>query len=437
MGSIASDNSRIDRSRVEVLSPAGDLSKLKTAVNYGADAVYLSGTSYGLRASSGNFTGEEMKEGIAYAHSRGVKCYVTMNVMPTEDDLSGLDDAIRFVGNESGADAVLVSDPGIFSKVRTLCPDLDIHISTQASVTNSAACRFWADQGAKRIVLAREVSLAQIKAIRAAIPEDLELEAFVHGAMCVSYSGRCLLSNYFTGRRSNGGACAQPCRWSYSVVEEKRPDMPLPVEQDDRGTYIFGSRDLCMIEHIPELIEAGVNSLKIEGRIKGEYYAAATTKVYKEAVDAYCKDPLNYKADPRHLVILDKVVHRDYDTGFFFDNPIDDAKIDYGKTYNKPAFVVGEVDSFDPVTGLCRVTQKNKLYRGDELNVLMPEGYMEPIKVSELYDSALKAIDSAPHPGMTLFIKATDRSGDAVSLPPMTFLSRDVDKDNGIKPSEG
>ena len=437
MGSSDNDNIRIDRSRVEVLSPAGDLSKLRTAVNYGADAVYLSGTSYGLRASSGNFTKEEMKEGIAYAHSHGVKCYVTMNVMPTEDDLAGLDDAISFVGNESGADAVLVSDPGIFAKVRTLCPDLDIHISTQASVTNSAACRFWADQGAKRIVLAREVSIAQIRAIRAAIPEDLELEAFVHGAMCVSYSGRCLLSNYFTGRRSNGGACAQPCRWSYSVVEEKRPDMPLPVEQDDRGTYIFGSRDLCMIEHIPELIDAGVNSLKIEGRIKGEYYAAATTKVYKEAVDAYCADPANYKADPRHLVILDKVVHRDYDTGFFFDDPMDDAKIDYGKTYNKPAFVVGEVETFDPATGLCRVMQKNKLYKGDILNVLMPEGYMDPVRVTELYDHALKPIDNAPHPGMTFFMKAEDASGNAVSLPSMAFLSRDGDKDFGIKPSEG
>ena len=436
MASSVSDK-RTGRSCVEVLSPAGDLSKLKTSVNYGADAVYLSGTSYGLRASSGNFTKEEMKEGIAYAHAHGVKCYVTMNVMPTEEDLAGLDDAILFVGNESGADAVLVSDPGIFSKVRTLCPDLDIHISTQASVTNSAACRFWADQGAKRIVLAREVSLAQIRAIRAAIPEELELEAFVHGAMCVSYSGRCLLSNYFTGRRSNGGACAQPCRWSYSVVEEKRPDMPLPVEQDDRGTYIFGSRDLCMIEHIPELIEAGVNSLKIEGRIKGEYYAAATTKVYREAVDAYFADPDNYHADPRHLVILDKVVHRDYDTGFFFDNPMDDAKIDYQKTYNKPAFVVGEVDSSDPVNGLTKVIQKNKLYRGDELNVLMPEGYMEPVKVAELYDSSLKTIDNAPHPGMTLFIKATDKQGNPVLLPPMTFLSRDGDKDNGIKPSEG
>ena len=436
MASSVSDK-RTGRSCVEVLSPAGDLSKLKTSVNYGADAVYLSGTSYGLRASSGNFTKEEMKEGIAYAHAHGVKCYVTMNVMPTEEDLAGLDDAILFVGNESGADAVLVSDPGIFSKVRMLCPDLDIHISTQASVTNSAACRFWADQGAKRIVLAREVSLAQIRAIRAAIPEELELEAFVHGAMCVSYSGRCLLSNYFTGRRSNGGACAQPCRWSYSVVEEKRPDMPLPVEQDDRGTYIFGSRDLCMIEHIPELIEAGVNSLKIEGRIKGEYYAAATTKVYREAVDAYFADPDNYHADPRHLVILDKVVHRDYDTGFFFDNPMDDAKIDYQKTYNKPAFVVGEVDSSDPVNGLTKVIQKNKLYRGDELNVLMPEGYMEPVKVAELYDSSLKAIDNAPHPGMTLFIKATDKQGNPVLLPPMTFLSRDGDKDNGIKPSEG
>ena len=227
-----------DRSRYEILSPAGNPDKLRAAVNYGADAVYLSGQSYGLRAFSDNFNEDEMKAGIAYAHDHGVKCYVTLNVMPTEEDLAGLEHAVRFVGNESGADAVLVSDPGVFTMVRTLCPDLEIHISTQASVTNSAACNFWASQGAKRIVPAREVSLEQIKKIRAAIPSDVELECFIHGAMCVSYSGRCLLSNYFTGRRSNGGACAQPCRWGYYVVEEKRPDIPLPVEEDRRGTYI-------------------------------------------------------------------------------------------------------------------------------------------------------------------------------------------------------
>ena len=426
----------MDRSRVEVLSPAGNPAKLRTAVNYGADAVYMSGKNYGLRALSDNFTREEMVESVAYAHSRGVKCYVTLNVMPTEDDLPGLDDAIRFIGDESGADAVLVSDPGIFVRTRELCPDLEIHISTQASVTNSAACRFWADQGAKRIVLAREVSLAQIRKIRDAIPDDVELECFVHGAMCVAYSGRCLLSNYFTGRRSNGGACAQPCRWGYHVVEEKRPDLAMPVEEDKRGTYVFGSKDICMIDHIPELIEAGVNSFKIEGRIKGEYYAAAVTKVYREAVDLYCKDPASYAVDPHWHYVLDKVVHRDYDTGFFFNSPSEDAKIDYEKSYNKPAFVVGIVQPSDASAGagLTKVIQKNKLYRGDVLNVLMPEGYIEPVTVAELYDSKMEPVDACPHPEMTFFMKAVDKNGAPVTLPEMTFLSRDGDKDAGILP---
>ena len=401
-----------DRSRFEILSPAGNPDKLRAAVAYGADAVYLSGQSYGLRAFSDNFNEDEMKAGIAYAHEHGVKCYVTLNVMPTEEDLGGLEHAIKFVGNESGADAVLISDPGVFTMARTLCPDLEIHISTQASVTNSAACNFWAKQ---------------------AIPSDVELECFVHGAMCVSYSGRCLLSNYFTGRRSNGGACAQPCRWGYYVVEEKRPDIPLPVEEDRRGTYIFGSRDICMIDHIPELLDAGINSFKIEGRIKGAYYAAAVTKVYREAVDLCCKDPDNYKVDPRWKVILDKVVHRDYDTGFFFDSPADDAKIDPDKSYNKPAFVVGVTEGSDSDTGLIRVTQKNKLYKGDTLNVLMPEGYVAPVVVSELYDGKMNPIDSCPHPEMTFYMKAVSSvDGSPVDLPPMTFLSRDGDKDFGI-----
>ena len=424
----------MDRSRVEVLSPAGDPAKLRTAVTYGADAVYMAGKNFGLRALSDNFTESEMIDGIAFAHAHGVKCYVTLNVMPTEDELGGLDSAIKFIGNESGADAVLVSDPGIFMMVRELCPELEIHISTQASVTNSGACKFWAEQGARRIVLAREVTLSQIRKIRDAIPDDVELECFVHGAMCVAYSGRCLLSNYFTGRRSNGGACAQPCRWGYHVVEEKRPDLAMPVEEDERGTYVFGSKDICMIDHIPELIDAGVNSLKIEGRIKGDYYAAAVTKVYREAVDRYCADPASYAVAPHWHYVLDKDVHRDYDTGFFYTSPSADAKIDYEKSYNKPAFVVGIVQSFDAATGLVRVTQKNKLYKGDVLNVLMPSGYIEPITVAVLYDSKMTPIEACPHPEMTFYMKAVDGAGSAVPLPEMTFLSRDGDKDAGILP---
>lgn len=419
---------------IEVLSPAGNAEKLKIAVEYGADVVYMSGKTFGLRALSDNFTREQMVSSIAYAHSRGVKCYVTMNVMPTEDELSELDSAISFIGCESGADAVLISDPGIFMRTRQLCPSLDIHISTQASVTNSAACIFWANQGAKRIVLAREVTLAQIRKIRAAIPADTELECFVHGAMCVAYSGRCLMSNYFTGRRSNGGACAQPCRWGYSVVEEKRPDMAMPVEEDERGTYIFGSRDICMIDHIPELAEAGINSFKIEGRIKGGYYAAAVTKVYREAVDRYLASPADYMPDPKWRVILDKVVHRDYDTGFYYHSPSEDAKIDFDKSYNKPAFVVGVVGGFDPASGLCAVTQKNKLYRGDLLNVLCPDGYIEPVTVSELYDRDMQPIEDCPHPEMKFFMKAVSANGAVVAIPQMSFMSRDGDKDGGITP---
>ncbi|MCR5593948.1 MAG: U32 family peptidase [Saccharofermentans sp.] len=413
----------------EVLSPAGSPDKLKTAITYGADAVYMSGKHFGLRTFSDNFDHDEMKSSIAFAHEHGVKCYVTMNIMGLEADMKVIDDEIDFTAHEAHADAVLVSDPGIFERVRQVAPDLDIHISTQASVTNSGACNFWAKQGAKRIVLARELSLADIKQIRKNIPDDLELEAFVHGAMCVSYSGRCILSNYFTGRRSNGGACAQPCRWGYALVEEKRPDDAFPVEQDGRGTYILSSKDLSMIEHVPELIEAGIDSLKIEGRIKGDYYAAVTAKVYREAVDLYKADPEGWKADPRWLDLLEKLTHRDYDTGFFYDSPMDDAKIAEDRTYVKPAFVVAQITGKNG-DGSYVAVQKNKLYCGDVLNVLRPEGYVEPLKVVSIKDKDGNDLESVPHPGTEFNIRF-DREED---LPGLTFLSRDGDKDFGIKP---
>lgn len=416
-------------SRPEVLSPAGSPEKLKTAIAYGADAVYMAGKRFGLRTFSDNFDHDQMKECIAYAHEHGVKCYVTMNIMGLQADMKVIDDEIDFVAHEAHADAVLVSDPGIFSHVRRVAPDLEIHISTQASVTNSDACRFWYEQGARRIVLARELSLNDIKAIRADIPSDLELEAFVHGAMCVSYSGRCILSNYYTGRRSNGGACAQPCRWGYSLVEEKRPDEALPIEQDERGTYILSSKDLSMIEHIPDLVDAGVDSLKIEGRIKGDYYAAVTAKVYREAVDLYLKDPEGWKASPEWLDLLEKLTHRDYDTGFFYDSPSDDAKIALDRTYVKPAFVVAQITGRKD-DGSFLAVQKNKLYNGDVLNVLKPVGYEAPLKVVSITDMDGNALESVPHPG-TEFTVRFDRECD---LPKLTFLSRDGDKDGGIAP---
>jgi len=428
--------------KTEILSPAGDLEKLKTAVAYGADAVYLSGKSFGLRTFSGNFTHEEMIEGIAYAHERGVKCYVTMNIMAHETDLKILDNEILFVANEAHADAVIVSDAGIFRRIRKIAPDLEIHISTQASVTNSEGLMFWYEQGAKRVVLARELSLEQIKEIRSKIPSDLEIECFVHGAMCVSYSGRCLLSNYYTGRSSNHGACAQPCRWGYYVdsqgnmetgsyiVEEKRLEDKLPIEEDSHGTYIFNSKDISMIDHVPELIRAGVDSFKIEGRIKGAFYTAAVTKAYREARDLLFEKGEDYKTDPRWNEILDKIVHRDYATGFFYDDPKKNAQIVEDKSYNKPAFVVGVVEGFED--GLYKVSQRNKVFRGDVVNALVPEGYVEPFEVTELYDEDKNPIDSTPHSKMTYYMKiASDQF-----LPPMTFLSRDGDKDQGIAPQK-
>lgn len=415
--------------RPEVLSPAGSPEKLRTAIAYGCDAVYMAGKRFGLRTFSDNFDHDQMKECIAYAHEHGVKCYVTMNIMGLEADMKVINDEIDFTAHEAHADAVLVSDPGIFTRVRDVAPDLEIHISTQASTTNSDACKFWYKQGARRIVLARELSLADIKMIRASIPSDLELEAFVHGAMCVSYSGRCILSNYFTGRRSNGGACAQPCRWGYSLVEEKRPDEAFPIEQDEHGTYILSSKDLSMIEHIPDLVDAGIDSLKIEGRIKGEYYAAVTAKVYREAVDLYLKDPMNWKVDPKWPDLLEKLTHRDYDTGFFYDSPSDDAKIAMDRTYVKPAFVVAQITGRN-ADGSYRAVQKNKLYEGDRLNVLKPEGYEAPLEAVSIKDKDGNRLDSVPHPG-TEFDVLFDRE---TALPELTFLSRDGDKDGGIAP---
>lgn len=409
----------------EVLSPAGNLEKLKTAVAYGADAVYMSGKNFGLRTFSDNFTHDEMREGVEYAHSHGVKCYCTVNVMAHEDDIGKLDDEILFL-SEIGMDALIISDAGIFRKVRKLAPDMEIHISTQASVTNSEGCMFWYELGAKRVVLARELTLEEIIKIRKAIPSDLELECFVHGAMCVSYSGRCLLSNYFTGRSANSGSCAQPCRWGYYVVEEKRLEAPLPIQEDERGTYIFNSKDICMIGHIPELIRAGITSFKIEGRIKGAFYAASVTKAYREAVDLYMKDPDAYREDEKWQQMLDRTVHREFATGFFYDKPGENAQIFPDKTYHRPAFVVGVVTGYDEEKGCAIISQRNKIFKGDTLHVLTPDGYPDPIIAEEIFDENGDPIESTPHAEMTYLLKVKK------PLAAYSFLSRDGDKDEGI-----
>ncbi len=410
--------------RVEILSPAGDMEKLRVVIAYGADAVYLSGKSFGLRAGSGNFTHDEMRQAIAYAHEHGVSCYVTVNIFAHAKDMETLDEEILFYG-EAGADALIVSDAGVFRRIRSLCPDMEIHISTQASVTNADGCLFWYEQGARRIVLARELTLAEIADIRKKIPADLKLECFVHGAMCMAYSGRCLLSNYFTGRNANHGECAQPCRWKYKVSEEKRPDEPLSVEEDERGTYLFNSRDISMIEHVPELIEAGIDSFKIEGRIKGSFYAASATKAYREAADAYASGA--YEIRSEWSEILERTVHRVFGTGFYYDKPGEKAQIFAENTYLRPAFVAGMVTGYDRDRGLAIVSQRNKICEGDVLEVLSPEGYFPQITASGMLDTDGNPIVSTPRAEMTYYLPVP------AELPVYTFLSRAGDKDRSVK----
>jgi len=408
--------------KVEILSPAGDFEKLKVAIAYGADAVYLSGKAFGLRAGSGNFSHDEMKEAVEYAHDRGVMCYVTMNILAHAKDMALLDEEIHFC-HQAGVDALIVSDAGIFRRIRKLYPDFEIHISTQASITNADGCLFWYEQGARRIVLAREVTLSEIAEIRRRIPDDLKLECFVHGAMCMSYSGRCLLSNYFTGRNANHGECAQPCRWKYEVAEEKRPDQPLLAEEDERGTYLFNSKDICMIDYVPELIEAGIDSFKIEGRIKGSFYAATTTKAYREAVSAYLKSPDTYKADPSWKNSLERTVHRVFGTGFYFDEPGTNAQIFLEDTYLRPAFVAGMVIGYDKEKKMAVVSQGNKIAEGDMLHVLMPDGHCDPIPAAGILDEKGESIQSTPRAKMLYYLPVKEE------LEAYSFLSRDGDKD--------
>ena len=385
--------------RVELLSPAGDMEKLKAAVMYGADAVYLSGTKYGLRAFSGNFGSKELRQGIDHAHSSGVRAYVTVNISGHPDDFDGLAGYITELEGY-GADALIVSDPGILAVIREVSPAMEIHMSTQSNITNAQACEFWHRSGAKRMVLARELTLDEIRKIRRQISEEIELEVFVHGAMCVSYSGRCLLSALYTGRDANRGECAQPCRWNYRITEKKHEDTPLDLYEDSKGSYLMNSKDLCMIEHIPELIGAGITSFKIEGRMRGVFYAATVTKAYREAIDRYYADPKGYVFDPALAEDLSKTVHREFDTGFYFTRPGIDAKISYDDTYIRGAKVVGIVTGYDAASGRAVIEQRNKICEGDILEIVSPKGRHFTIRAKELKDPDGNRIDSTPHPGM-------------------------------------
>ena len=404
--------------RPEILSPAGNFEKMRAAILYGADAVYLSGQVFGMRAAADNFTVDEMREAVAYAHERGVKVYLTLNTMPREYEYPELEKYLAEIGN-IGLDAMIIADVGVLMLVKRLLPNMEIHISTQANATSAAACLAWYGLGAKRVVLARELTLDEIRAIRAAVPEELELECFIHGSMCVSYSGRCLLSNHIIGRDANRGMCAQPCRWnykirSYEIEEEKRPDCKMPIEEINGETFIMASRDTCTIEHIPELCEAGINSFKIEGRMKSAYYAAVVTNAYRMALDSYLSG--NYEYDPRWYDELLSVSHREYNTGYYFADSHTDANLVTDNGYIKDKAYLALCTSYNSESGLATLTQRNKMTLGDEIELLTPGSIGQPINVTELYDEDMNPIESTPHPYMTFYMKVSlpMRAGDII-----------------------
>lgn len=389
--------------KTELLIPASNLEVLKTAVIFGADAVYIGGEAFGLRAKAKNFSREEMQEGIEFAHEHGVKVYVTANILAHNEDLEGASKYFEEL-REIGPDAIIVADPGMFMLARKICPQIELHISTQANNTNYLTYDFWYSQGAKRVVSARELSLKEIREIRRHIPQDMEIESFVHGAMCMAYSGRCLLSNFMTGRDANRGACTHACRWKYSLVEEKRPGEYMPVYEDEGGTYIFNSKDLCMIEHIPEMIEAGIDSLKIEGRMKTALYVAAVTRTYRRALDDYRESEEKYRANMEwYKAEIGKCTYRQFTTGFYFGKTDETSQIYDNNTYvNEYIYlgIVGEVDE----RGFARIEQRNKFLKGDVIELMKPDGQNVETRVRAIYDEEGQEVDSAPHPKQVLYL---------------------------------
>ena len=393
--------------RPELLIPASSLEVLKIAVIYGADAVYIGGEAFGLRAKAKNFSMEEMREGIRFAHDHEVKVYVTANILAHNDDLEGVREYFKELDSfakEEKPDALIIADPGVFMIAKEVCPDIERHISTQANNTNYETYRFWYGLGAKRVVSARELSLNEIKELRANIPDDLEIETFIHGAMCISYSGRCLLSNYFTGRDANQGACTHPCRWKYSIVEETRPNEYMPVYENERGTYIFNSKDLCMIEHIPELMESGIDSFKIEGRMKTALYVATVARTYRKAIDDYKVSPELYKKNlPWYLDQISNCTYRQFTTGFFFGKPSDEAQNYDNNTYLKEYTYLGIVGEQNE-EGLYRIEQRNKFSVGEEIEIMKPDGENLTVTVKRIVDEDGADMESAPHPKQVLYI---------------------------------
>ena len=393
--------------RPEILSPAGNFEKMRAAIRYGADAVYLAGHIFGMRAAADNFSVDELAEAVEYAHARGVKVYLTLNTMPREYEYPTLRKYLSDLSHID-IDAMIIADVGVLMLVKEILPEMEIHISTQANATSTAACLAWYKLGAKRVVLARELTLDEIKAIRAGIPDELEIECFVHGSMCVSYSGRCLLSNHMVGRDANRGMCAQPCRWNYTIKhyeieEEKRPDCKMPIEEINGETFIMASRDTCTIEHIPELVEAGINSFKIEGRMKSAYYTAVVTNAYKMALDSYFSG--NYQYDPEWYRELESVSHRDYHTGYYFTDSHADANLAPNNGYIKDKAYLAVAVSYDKERGLAEFTQRNKMLKGDPVELLTPGKIGRSLIIGELFDENMNPIESTPHPYMRFFMR--------------------------------
>ena len=398
----------------ELLIPASSLEVLKTAVMFGADAVYIGGEAFGLRAKAKNFSMEEIREGIAFAHAHDVKVYITANILAHNGDLSGVRAYFEEL-KEIRPDALIISDPGVFMIAREVCPEIDIHISTQANNTNYGTYQFWHQLGARRVVTARELSMAELKEIREKVPADLEMETFIHGAMCISYSGRCLLSNYFTGRDANRGACTHPCRWKYAIVEETRPGEYMPVYENERGTYIFNSKDLCMIEHIPELIDSGIDSFKIEGRMKTALYVATVARTYRKAIDDYLESPELYREHMDwYLDQISNCTYRQFTTGFFFGKPDESAQIYDNNTYVKEYTYLGIIGECT-ADGLYRIEQRNKFSVGEQIEIMKPDGRNIPAVVRRIVDEEGQEMQSAPHPKQVLYIELAAAENGALS----------------------
>ncbi len=408
--------------KIELLAPAGSLETLQTAVLYGADAIYMGGGSYGLRAKAKNFTEEEMREGINFAHEHNVKAYITANIFAHNADFAEMENYFNFI-KEIGADGVIVADAGVFSVAKKVLPELEIHISTQANITNYYSANFWIEQGAARIVTARELSFDEISEIYENIPSDIPIEAFVHGAMCMAYSGRCLMSNYLTNRGANQGNCAQPCRWQYHVVEEKRPNEYMPIEETERGTFIYNSRDLCMIEYIPELIKAGVSSFKIEGRMKTPLYVATVVKAYRDAIDTYLNSPLEYEQRKQYfLEEVGKASHREFTTGFYHHKTTAEDQTYTHNSYVRNYEFSGVVINYNEETQIVTVEQRRKFSVGEELEILQPKVDCIKFTLDEMWNADGELIDAAPHPKQIVSFKVPEK----ISLP---AIIRKFDKD--------